>query len=160
MASAVSAAPRRWSKLFSMTYIEPRFGALAFRISDWPEMPTVCSTPGRVVRNLLDAGDDRLRPLDRGGIGQLHVQQQVAFVLLRNEAGQCAIELPIRQHKQAAVNDQRQHGDAEQPADDPAIHRNHGIENLLNQPKKPPRTAFSRSDDRTSRACRRRSRRG
>ena len=29
-----------------MTYIEPRFGALAFRISDWPEMPTVCSTPG------------------------------------------------------------------------------------------------------------------
>ena len=29
-----------------MTYIEPRLGALAFKSSDWPETPTVCSTPG------------------------------------------------------------------------------------------------------------------
>ena len=46
MASAVSSGPCRWSNSSSMTYIEPRLGALAFRISDWPEMPTVCSTPG------------------------------------------------------------------------------------------------------------------
>ena len=46
MASAVRPGPRRSSNAFSMTYIEPRFGALAFRISDWPEMPTVCATPG------------------------------------------------------------------------------------------------------------------
>ena len=46
MASAVSPGPRRSPNSFSMTYIEPRFGALAFRISDWPEMPTVCATPG------------------------------------------------------------------------------------------------------------------
>ena len=39
----------------SMTYIEPRLGALAFRISDWPETPTVCyATPG-VLRCLSPA---------------------------------------------------------------------------------------------------------
>ena len=29
-----------------MTYIEPKFGALAFSRSDWPAMATVCLTPG------------------------------------------------------------------------------------------------------------------
>ena len=42
----------------SMTYIEPRLGALAFRISDWPEMPTVCATPGVSRASLLDVGHD------------------------------------------------------------------------------------------------------
>lgn len=46
MASAVIPGPRRCEKPLSMTYIEPRFGALAVAISDWPEMPTVFSTPG------------------------------------------------------------------------------------------------------------------
>ena len=46
MASAVRSGPCRSANGLSMTYIEPRLGALAFRISDWPETPTVCSTPG------------------------------------------------------------------------------------------------------------------
>ena len=72
--AALAQSPRRWRRRSvrgraagrtpsSMTYIEPRFGALAFRSSDWPEMPTVCATPGRVAGQRLDAGHDFLRPL-------------------------------------------------------------------------------------------------
>lgn len=46
MPLADSPGPFRSWNSFSMTYIEPRFGALAFRIKDWPEMPTVALTPG------------------------------------------------------------------------------------------------------------------
>ncbi len=46
MAVADSFDPVRSSNGLSMTYIEPRFGALALRISDTPLMPTVCATPG------------------------------------------------------------------------------------------------------------------
>ena len=46
MASALRSEPCRSSNGLSMTYIEPRLGALAFRIKERPEMPTVCSTPG------------------------------------------------------------------------------------------------------------------
>ena len=56
MASADWSGPVRSANALSMTYIEPRFGALAFRISDWPEMPTVCVDPGRVAGGLLDRG--------------------------------------------------------------------------------------------------------
>ena len=88
MASAVSVGSRRLSKSSSMTYIEPRLGALAFKISDWPEMPTVCLTPGVSAddgsRCLLH---DALGALDRGGVGHLHVEDQIALVLLRDEAG-------------------------------------------------------------------------
>ena len=51
MASAVSLGPRRCENSLSMMYIEPRLGALAFKSSDWPETPTVCSTPGVVRAN-------------------------------------------------------------------------------------------------------------
>ena len=44
MASALRPEPR-WPNSSSITYIEPRLGALALRTSDWPEMPTVCATP-------------------------------------------------------------------------------------------------------------------
>ena len=57
------------------------------RSSDWPAMPTVCATPG-VSRAMLSIWCHHLlRPLDAGRVGQLHVQQQIALVLLRDEAG-------------------------------------------------------------------------
>ena len=40
----------------------------------------------RLAGDRLDLGHDALGALHRGGVGQLHVQQQVALVLLRNEA--------------------------------------------------------------------------
>ena len=56
MASAVRPGRRRSENSLSMTYIEPRLGALAPRISDWPEMPTVCATPVGVADDRFDAG--------------------------------------------------------------------------------------------------------
>ena len=85
----------------SKTYIEPRLGALAFRINDWPETPTVCSTPGmRWARDSMRA-ITRLGALDRGGIGELDVEEQVPLVLLRDEPGGGAIEDEVRQTEQA-----------------------------------------------------------
>ena len=104
-----------------MTYIEPRLGALAFRISDWPETPTVCDArdAGGVgfvaAGDLFDLGHDPFGALHRGGIGQLHVEDQIALVLLRNEAGRRAVELPVRQHQQAAVGDADDDADAQHP---------------------------------------------
>ena len=46
MAVAVRSRLSRSANGLSRTYREPRLGALAERISDWPETPTVCSTPG------------------------------------------------------------------------------------------------------------------
>ena len=84
MASARQVGPRRSANSLSMTYIEPRLGALALRISDWPEMPTVWATPGVSWAISLDLRPSTFsRAFDRGGVGQLHVEQQVALVLLR-----------------------------------------------------------------------------
>ena len=74
--------------------MEPRFGALALRISDWPETPTVCSTPGVRRAILFDAGHEALRALDRGSIRQLHVEDHVSFVLIGNEPGGHRGQLP------------------------------------------------------------------
>jgi hypothetical protein len=71
-----------------MTYIEPRFDALAFRISDWPEMPTV-------LGDLVDLGHHRLGALDGGAVGELDRQHQVAGVLLRDETGRSADEFDV-----------------------------------------------------------------
>ena len=37
-----------------MTYIAPKFGAVAPSSIDWPEMATVCFTPGVCPRDLFD----------------------------------------------------------------------------------------------------------
>ena len=66
----------------------PRFGALAFKIRDWPETPTVCSTPGvlRAYRRLL--GTFMAEVADfcrRRGVTYLQVRSdtKVADVVLR-----------------------------------------------------------------------------
>ncbi len=106
-----------------MTYIEPRLGALAFRISDWPETPTVCATPGVSRASVSIRAMTRCGPLHRGRVGQLHVEQQIALVLLRDEAGGRADELPVGQAQQPAVEQQHDHADPQHAADDPAVDR-------------------------------------
>ena len=66
---------------------------------------------------------DPLRPLDRGGVGQLDVEEQIALVLLRDEAGRRAMEDPDGQDEQAAVDDQHDHAEPQHPADRPAVER-------------------------------------
>ena len=120
-----------------MTYTEPRLGALAFKISDWPEMPTVWSTPGVswAIRSIC--GHDLLRPFGGGGVGQLDVEQQVALVLLRDEAGRGADELEIGQHQQAGVDQQGDQADAQQAAHQPHVQGRAGAEDPVEQPEEP-----------------------
>ena len=79
-----------------MTNIEPKFGALADSRIDSPETPNVCSTPGDRPGQLVEsmAIDDGSGALDRRALGQLHVRQQVALVLVGNEAGRHVGETP------------------------------------------------------------------
>ena len=68
----------------------PKFGALAFSRIDCPAMATVCVTPGCLPGDRLDLLHHRFGPLERGRVGQLHVDQQVALVLRRDEAGRAS----------------------------------------------------------------------
>ena len=89
---------------------------------DWPAIATVCLTPGVCERDLLDpAHRPRCGPLDRRRVGQLHVDQQVALVLRRDEAVGVRREAVVGQVEQPAVDDQHEEADAEQPADDRGV---------------------------------------
>ena len=92
-----AAGRARWWKSSSITYMAPKFGALAPSRIDWPAMATVCLTPLVLRGDLFDAVHDPLGPLHRGGVGQLHVHQQVALVLHGNEAGGRVGEAPLGQ---------------------------------------------------------------
>ena len=113
---------RLW-KSSSITYIAPKFGALALSRIDWPAMATVCLTPAFLAGDLLDLLHHVLRPLRRRGIGQLHVDQQIALVLRGNEARRRVDEAELGQGQQAAVDEQHEHADAQQHADHAACRR-------------------------------------
>ena len=88
MASPDSSGRVRFSKSSSIRYRAPKLEALALSKIDWPEMATrvldALASSGRFPRS---AATTSLRARHRGGVGQLHVDQQIALVLLRNEAG-------------------------------------------------------------------------
>ena len=75
--------------------------------------------------------------LDRGRVGQLDVDQQVALVLRRDEPGRGAGEAAVGQVEQAAVDQQHQHADPQQPADDPGVHARRALEAGVEQPEEP-----------------------
>ena len=77
------------------------------------------ATPGVCAGDLLDLRHGFLRALQRGRVGQLDVDDEPALVLLRDEAGRSALEDPVGQHQQAAVDQQHQHADPQQPAHRP-----------------------------------------
>ena len=60
----------------------------------------------------FDLGHHRCGPLERRRVGQLHVDEQVALVLRRDEAGRHAGEAEVGQEQQAAVDDQHDDADA------------------------------------------------
>ena len=78
-----------------MTYIEPRLGALAFRMSDCPEMPTVCATPASRGRFSRCRAMTLCVRSTEAESGNCTFEQQVALVLLRNEAGRRVDEVPV-----------------------------------------------------------------
>ena len=104
IASPDSSGVVRFSKSSSIRYSAPKFEALAPSRIDWPEMATVCLTPLVSQGDLFDLLHHVLGPRRRGGVGHLHVDEQVALVLLRNEAGRRVREAPPGQAQQAAVD--------------------------------------------------------
>ena len=95
---SLAAARRRWRrptgrgswrcwKSSSMTYIEPKFERVGVEQERLPRDGDRVLDARRAPGDLLDACHHRLRPLDRRRVGQLHVDQQIALVLRRDEAG-------------------------------------------------------------------------
>ena len=68
-----------------MTNIEPKFEPLALSSIDWPVIACVILTPGRRCAIVSIWSITAVGPLLRGRVGQLHVDQQVAHVLRRDE---------------------------------------------------------------------------
>ena len=77
------------SKSSSIRYIAPKLERVGVeQRSTGPEMATVCLTPGVSRAMSLDLLHHGLGASGhRRGVGQLHVDQQITLVLLRNEAG-------------------------------------------------------------------------
>ena len=84
--------------------MEPKFELMAFRTNDCPGMATVWATPG-VSRAIFSTVVDHLdRALQRGRVGQLDVDDQVALVLDGDEPAGDAGEAEARQAEQADVD--------------------------------------------------------
>ena len=73
---------------------EATFGPLTPEMKLRPPMATTVSTPGRLEQDLLDLAHDRVGPLERGGVGKLDVDQEIALVLGGREAGGHGAEQP------------------------------------------------------------------
>ena len=67
----------------------------------------VPSTPGVFMRDVGQPIQHRVGAIDRGRIRQLHGDDEIALVLLRNEAGRHRLEAEIRQDEQADIDGQR-----------------------------------------------------
>ena len=116
--------------------------------------------PRRLAGQRFDAGHDPLRPLHRGRVGQLHVEEQIPLVLLRDEARGRAVELPVGQHQQAAVEHEHDRADPQHAADDPAVDRGHPVEEPVEAPEEPAQHGVHRPDDEPADQLRRPPRRG
>src|SRR5260221_3250119 len=70
---------------------------------------------------LCGAPDERVSPRERRAGRELEEGDEIALILLGDEAGRGAAELPAGQCDEAGVDDQHQHGDANEP------HRQRGV---------------------------------
>ncbi len=71
----------------------------------------------------IDVRHHGLGALHRGGIGQLDVDQQIAFILRWNEARRRPCEAPVSEVQEPAVDQQRDEAGPQQEADQPGVHR-------------------------------------
>ena len=120
---------------------------MAFRSSDWPETPTVCSTPG------VSRASASIRAMTRW---VRSTEAESGSCTLRTDSPCLAagmkpvgrmVELPVGQHQQAAVGDQHEHADPEHMADDPAVDVGHPVEEAVEAPEEPAQHGVHRPDD-------------
>ncbi len=98
-----------------MTNTVPAFGLALRLIGESPARSIVALMPGVCRDNLADAVDDLVGALQRGGIGQLHGDDQVALVLRRDEAGGHLLETEPGQADEAQIDEQHDDAAANQP---------------------------------------------
>ena len=55
--------------------------------TDMPAIAITCSTPGVSSAILVDLSSAAVRAAERGAVGQLHGDHQIALVLVRDERG-------------------------------------------------------------------------
>ena len=99
------------------------------------------------ARDLLDAGHDALSPLDRCRIRQLHIEEQIAFILLGDEPRGRVVELPVSQHQETCVEQKHDRADAQHAAHNAAIDRDHAVEQAVEAPEEPAQDSVDRADD-------------
>ena len=85
----------------------------------------------RLAGNRFDAVHDIVGPADGRCIGQLHVDQQIALVLLGDELGRRAREAEISQPDEADIDDKHDRTRAQKPADEAGITLVRGVETAI-----------------------------
>ena len=99
------------------------------------------------ARDLLDAGHDALSALDRCRIRQLHIEEQIAFILLGDEPRGRVVELPVSQYQETGIEQKHDRADAQHAAHNAAIDRDHPIEQAVEAPEEPAQDSVHRADD-------------
>ena len=93
--------------------------------------------PGHLADDLRGPAHHLLGPLQRRRIGKLDGHEQVALVLVGNEARGHLAEAPTGQVQQPAVDHQHQDAHAQQLADRPRVSVERGGERLVEQLEEP-----------------------
>ena len=121
----------------------PKFGALALSRIDCPAIATRVLDAGHLPAICSTCLITCLGPLQRRRVGKLHVDQQIALVLRRDEPRRRVGEAPVGEPEQPAVDHQHQHADPQQPADQAGVDAGRRVEAAVEQEKNQPRRRFS-----------------
>ena len=97
--------------------------------------------------NFLDVGHDAFRAIHGGGIGQLHVEDQIALVLLGNESRGGVDELPASQHQKTAVKYQNDQTHSQHMARPRCRRRGDAVEAAVEAAEKPTQHRVHRADE-------------
>ena len=119
------------------TNIVPKCEPLAPSTNDMPRDADRVGDPLVVADDLVGVGHRLFGPLQRGRIGKLDRRQEIALVLVGNEAGRHPAEAPTGQVKQPAVDHQHQQAHAQQFSDRPQVSADGEGKCLVEEPEEP-----------------------
>ena len=88
-------------------------------------------------RDSINFFHDGVGAFQRGRIGKLYIDQQVTFVLSRDESGRNMRKAVVGRVEQSAVNTKNNHGQTQKPADGPCIATGSFVKELVEQLEEP-----------------------
>ena len=80
-----------------------------------------CGRRSDAAGDRLDLVHDGHRPLERGGIGESYIDEEIAFVLVRDETGRNAGEADVGEVEKSSINGQHDDAAAEEHPDDSGV---------------------------------------